>query len=240
MEASANSQLVNTMNTMDTMSPASGEPNRSEEIQVLRSPQRLSLQINGLNAGSRDKYNSNTTYIESSERGSDTSCDSQRPELQPASTSTDYLPSIPSSSLNDSDQSMDGSIGASDGNSQTFTTDHKLPHFQDTLKSLQVSGNGGPSGSHADVNLEKESEDSLGPLRSSSRPGVGKFTPGHKRTATGDVKPISFDLATSQNSDANGTTRQRSKSTGSSAHGSRIAQVTFSFHFWPHALLTRM
>lgn len=218
VEASANSPFVN------TMSPAPGEPDCSEEIQVPRSPQRLSLQINGLNAGSHEKYDSNTTCVESSERGSDTSGDSRQPELQSASTFTDYLPSIPSSSLNDPNRSMDGK-------SQASTTDQES---QDTLKSLPVNGHGRLGVSHADVKLEKESEDSLGPLRSSSqsssRPGAGNFTLGHKRTATGDIKPISSNLGATQNSDTNGTTRRRSKSTGSPAHGSRIAQVIFPFH----------
>ncbi|KAJ5190615.1 uncharacterized protein N7498_009600 [Penicillium cinerascens] len=214
VEASANSPFVN------TMPPAPGEPDCSEEIQVPRSPQRLSLQINGLNAGSHEKYDPNTTCVESSERGSDTSGDSRQPELQSASTFTDYLPSIPSSSLNDPNRSMDGK-------SQASTTDQDS---QDTLKSLPVNGHGGLGVSHADVKLERESEDSLGPLRSSnqssSRSGVGKSTLGHKRTATGDIKPISSNLGALQTSDTNWTTRRRSKSTGSPAHGSRIAQLS--------------
>lgn len=227
VEASANAQFVN------TISPAMGEVNPSEQIQVPRSPQRLSMQMNEVNAGSHDKYDSNTTYVESSERGSDTSGDSWRPEPQSTETFTDSLPSLPSSLLNDSNRSMDDSIRALDGGSPASMIDYKPPQSQDTLRSLPVDGNGYSNGSHTDVKLKKESQDSLGPLRSprqsSSRSGVGKFTLGHKRTATGDIKPVSSNLAASQNSDTNGTTRRRSKSTGSPAHGSRIAQVIFPF-----------
>ncbi|KAJ5125616.1 hypothetical protein N7526_007793 [Penicillium atrosanguineum] len=224
VEASANAQFVS-----NSISPAPGEQNRSEEIQVPRSPQQLSLQLNGSDAGSHEKDNSNT-YVESSERGSDTSGDSRRPELQSASNFTDSLPSLPSSSLNDSNRYMEDNLRTLDSDSSTPTTEQRIPHSQETSNSLSVNGNVGLNGSHADVKLEKESEDSLGPLRSprqsSPRTGAGKFTPGHKRTATGDIKPISSNLAASQNSDASGATRRRSKSTGSPAHGTRIAQLS--------------
>lgn len=226
VEASANTQFVS-----NSISPASGEPQLSEEVQVPRSPQRLSLQINGLNAGSHEKDCSNN-YVESSERGSDTSGDSRQSELQSASAFTESLPSLPLSLLNDSNRSMEDSLRAFDSDSSTPTTEQRIPHSQDTSKSLSVNGKEGLDGSHADVKLEKESEDLLGPLRSprqsSSRSGAGKFTMGHKRTATGDIKPVSSNLAASQNSDANGATRRRSKSTGSPAHETRIAQVIFS------------
>lgn len=223
VEASANAQLVN-----NSTSPSSGEPNRSEEIQVPRSPQQLSLQINGLSAGSPEKDSSNPC-VESSERGSDTSGDSRRLELQSASTFTDSLPSLPSSALNESNRSFDDSLRALDSGSSTPTTEQRIPHSRDTLRALSTNGDGRWNGSRANVKLEKEREDSLGPLRSprrsSSRSGARNFVLGHKRTATGDIKPISSNLAASQDSDANGATRRRSKSTGSPAHGTRIAQV---------------
>ncbi|KAJ6126955.1 hypothetical protein N7523_002567 [Penicillium sp. IBT 18751x] len=223
VEANANIQFAS-----KSISPISEETQLSEDIQVPRSPQQLSLQINGSNAGSHEKDCSNV-YVESSERGSDTSGDSRQSELQSASAFTESLPSLPLSSLNESSRSMEDSLRVRDSDSSTPTTE-QIPHSQDTLKSLSLNGNEGLDGSHADVKLEKESEDSLGPLRSSrqssSRLGVGKFTPGHKRTASGDIKPVSSNLEAYQDSDANGATRRRSKSTGSPAHGTRIAQLS--------------
>jgi hypothetical protein len=52
------------------------------------------------------------------------------------------------------------------------------------------------------------------------------LAPGQKRTAAGDFKTTLDPPA--HNADASGAARRRSKSTGSSAYGSRIAQVTRS------------
>ena len=77
------------------------EPARADHIQVPRSPQLLSLRLDGLNAGIQDKNTHSAAYVESSERGSDTSADGQRPEPHSASTFTDSIPSLPASLSND-------------------------------------------------------------------------------------------------------------------------------------------
>lgn len=223
-EASANTRFVNT-----STSPTVGEPSRTAEIQVPRSPRPLSLQVDGLNAGIHGKYNSTRTYVESSERGSDTSGDSQRPDMQSASTFTDSVPSLLSSSLNEPSRSMDDSFRTFDGNSQTRTADH-IPSSQEALQTWPVDGHGAIDGLNAAVKMEQGSNGSLSPVRSpkqsNSRSGTGmQFAPGHKRTATGDIKSVSSNLELPHNFDVNGAARRRSKSTGSPAHGSRIAQV---------------
>ncbi|KAJ5287280.1 hypothetical protein N7478_002966 [Penicillium angulare] len=222
MEASANTRSVNT-----SISRAPGGPIRSEEIQVPRSPQTLSLQLDGLNARIHDNSAPFPSYVESSERDSDTSTEPRRPELQPASPFTDPLSRIPSSSMNDSSPSIKvENSQSSTENAQTPTT------HSSSQEQLSVNGNG--SGLKEERYLPiKHSNGSLSPLRSlenrSSRSGSGvSSAPKHKRTATGDVKSISSSLAAphSEESDKLGATRCRSKSTGSSAHGSRIAQLS--------------
>lgn len=220
-EASADT-LVNTAASLAT------DSSRAGQVQVPRSPQPLSLQVNGLEAGVYSRRDSNVSYVESSHRGSETS-DGQRPELHSASTFTDYPPSQSSSSLNDSNRSMDldnpyymnGDIAMANTNEEISTSEalHNLK---------KTNGNGLISGTNGAVKLEKQSNGSLSPLRSSNlsnlRSSAGtRYTPGHKRTVTGDVKPIST-LAAPVASDVNGA-RRRSKSTGSPAHESRIAQV---------------
>lgn len=224
---------------------AIGEPSRAEEIQVPRSPQPLSLQINGHNAETLHNHNSNTSYVESSERGSETSVDSRRPELQSASTCTDSLPSLPSS-LNDTSQSMDlGNTRAFDGNSQESRPNHKPPNSQETSQISSINENGAIHGPHDPVVPGNDHNGSLSPLRSPkssiSRSENGmQFAPGHKHTATGGVKSVPQSLAVSRISDVNGAARRRSKSTGSPAHGSRIAQVMISLSLFLMYLLTRV
>ncbi|KAJ5089694.1 hypothetical protein N7532_008378 [Penicillium argentinense] len=216
----------------ETATPLAGDSNHTAEIQVPRSPQPLSLQVNCLEAGVYSRGNSNVSYVESSEHGSDTS-DGHRPELQSASTFTDSLPSIPSSSLNDSNRSMDldtsygviGSVGMP-------RTEQKASDLLETLHTSRANGNVTATGTNSAVKSERHSDDFISPLRSpknsSARPqGAGtRFVPGHKRTATGDIKHISSTLASSRSSDTIGAARRRSKSMGSSAHGSRIAQLS--------------
>lgn len=208
------------------------DSNRTGQIQVPRSPQPLSLQVNGLEAGVYSQSNSNISYVESSERGSETS-DSQRPELHSASTLTDSAPSQLSSSLNESNRSMEfDNISGGDGDVQMSNTNQEASPME-ALHSLQPNGNGPINGTNGAVKLEKQSNGPLSPLRSpnhlNARPGANlRYTPGHKRTATGDVKSISA-LTTLASSDSNGAARRRSKSTGSPAHGSRIAQVRVTF-----------
>ncbi|KAJ5645324.1 hypothetical protein N7507_011335 [Penicillium longicatenatum] len=216
VEASANTGSVNT-----STSRAPGAPTRTEQIQVPRSPQPLSLHIDGLNAQIHDKTSAFPQYVESSERDSDTSADARRPEPHSASTFTDSLSSLPSSSMNDSSQSIKIE------NSQSSTDDAQTPKtYSDSQDQLSVNGNGSTDG----YTSEKKSNGSMSPPQSPnhsiSRPGNGvHFALGHKRTATGDVKSIS-SLAQPQTFDAQGALRRRSKSTGSPAHGNRIAQLS--------------
>lgn len=224
-EASADT-LANTAASLAT------DSSRTGQVQVPRSPQPLSLQVNGLEAGVYSGRDSNVSYVESSDRGSETS-DGQRPELHSASTFTDSAPSQPSSSLNDSNRSMEldkpyyinGDIAMANTNEEIATLEalHNLK---------KTNGNGLMNGTNGAVKLEKQTNGSLSPLRSSNlsnlRSSAGsRHTPGHKRTVTGDVKHIPT-LAAPASSDVNGA-RRRSKSTGSPAHGSRIAQVRTLF-----------
>lgn len=234
-----------TESTNASTSQTAGEPTRTQEIQVPRSPQQLSLRIDGQNAEIYNKYSANTPYVESSERGSDTSGDSQRPELQSASTFADSFISLPSSSLDDNNRTM--ALGDShtwDENSQTPKPDRKAPDSQETSQTSFVSGKRAIDGLYSAVNLDGDRNGPSPPSRSLMRPnsrsGAGvQSTSGHKRTATGDIKPLPSNLAVPYNSDVNGAARRRSKSTGSPAHGSRIAQVMTFLHSLVF-LLTRM
>lgn len=235
-EANANTEAANTPTSLAYEKPAP-----SEQIQVPQSPQPLSLQVDGLIDRPGDKSNSSVAYVESSERGSDTSADGRRPELQSASTFTD---SLPSSWVNDSTQSMElDSFDAPSENATALGT-YQKPSIEprDASHAIPVNGNGETDGAHHAVKAEDSSHDLLPPLPSSttlkSRSGNGtNFTPGHKRTATGDIKTVSSGIASLHSADINGGARRRSKSTGASVHGSRIAQVilpSFStLAFWP-------
>jgi hypothetical protein len=207
---------------------ADREPARADHIQVPRSPQLLSLRVDGLNAGIQDKNNHSAAYVESSERGSDTSADGQRPEPHSASTFTDSIPSLPASLSNDYDHTAADSSHSFVENSQSSRTEPGSQNSQDSLHTLSVNGNG------VDIlhplKSEHSSNGSLSPARSprynTSRSNIDtQLAPRHKRTATGDIKPISAQLITPHSYDVNGASRRRSKSTGSPAHGSRIAQV---------------
>lgn len=224
-EASANDEGVA---VNPSTKRAQREPIRADHIQVPRSPQLLSLRVDGLNAGIQDKNNHSAAYVESSERGSDTSADGQRPEPHSASTFTDSIPSLPASSSNDYDHTAVDSSHSFVENSQSSRTEPGSQNSQDSLHTLLVNGSG------VDIlhplKSEHSSNGSLSPVRSprynTSRSGVDtQFAPRHKRTATGEIKPISAQLITSNSHDVNGASRRRSKSTGSPAHGSRIAQV---------------
>lgn len=206
-------------NTGSSTPRAPGVPTRAEHIQVPRSPQPLSLHLDGLNTHVHDKTSAFPQYVESSERDSDTSADARQPEPQSASTFTDSLSSLPSSSMNDFSQSIKIE------NSQSSTDDAQTPKtYSDSQDQSSVNGNGSTDG----YTSEKKSNGSMSPPyslnHSTLRSGNGvHFAPGHKRTATGDLKSIS-SLAEPQTAQA--ALRRRSKSTGSPAHGNRIAQVT--------------
>lgn len=208
---------------------APGEPAGVNQVQVPRSPQLLSLQVDGLNAGIYDKIEHGASYVESSERGSDTSADGRPPEPHSASTFTDSLPSLPASLSNDYDRAteLEGSNSFVE-NSQSSRTEPILENSQDSLHTLSVNGDGVDE--LRPLKSEHSSNGSLSPVRSSQdhapRSGIDtQFAPRHKRTATGDIKPLSAQLVTAHSDDVNGSSRRRSKSTGSPAHGSRIAQV---------------
>lgn len=194
-----------------------------EHIQLPQSLQPLSLQIDGINDRAHTKIDSTEADIEPSERGSDMSVNGQQPELQSARTFTD---SMPSSSLNDSTRSMDfDSFQAPKEDAEDAPVASTSP--QDPLRVRPVPP---VENDHYAVKAEESNHDSLPPLRSpsqlKSRAANGtSFTPGHKRTATGDIKSVSSGIAALHSADVNGT-RRRSKSTGASTHGTRIAQVS--------------
>ncbi|KAJ5173449.1 hypothetical protein N7492_006042 [Penicillium capsulatum] len=216
-EASADTEAANTNTRKGVMA--------SEQIQVPQSPQSLSLQTDGVTDRVYDKIDSTGAYIESSECGSDTSVDGQRPEIQSASTFPD---SLPSSSLNDSTRSMELD-NPKENERATSTYQNALSH-QDQLRAQPTKGDAALEQEHDAVKTEDSSQDSLPPLRSpaqlESRIRNGThFTPGHKRTATGDIKSVSSGIAALHSSDVNGV-RRRSKSTGAPTHGGRIAQLS--------------
>ncbi|KAJ5083992.1 hypothetical protein NUU61_008571 [Penicillium alfredii] len=224
-EASARAEsLVNT-----STSPASSNPTSATEVQVMRSPQPLSLQVDGLNGAKvASRHDSpNTAYIESSERGSDTSVDGRPPELQSASTLTDSLSSLPLSSANDANRSMEFGGSHANENQAIPSIDQKPQHPDGIAQNRPVNREGTMDGLYTSSGIAKSSNGSfpsvMSPKHSGTRSGM---TLGHKRTATGDVKPVSLNPAASSSSDANGAARRRSKSTGSPAHGSRIAQLS--------------
>ncbi|KAJ5460390.1 uncharacterized protein N7458_001942 [Penicillium daleae] len=206
------------------------EPARADHIQVPRSPQLLSLRVDGLNAGIQDKNNHGVAYIETSERGSNTSADGPRPEPHSASAFTDSMPSLPASLSNEYDQhaELDNSHSFVE-NSQSSRTEPNSGNSQDSL--YTPSANGGGVDILHPLKSEYSSNGSVSPVRSprhhTLRSGIDTHSAsGHKRTATGDIKPISAHPITPRPYDANGASRRRSKSTGSPAHGSRIAQLS--------------
>lgn len=224
-EPLANAEGVTNTSTMRV----AGEPAAFNQIQVPRSPQLLSLQVDGLNTGIYDKIEHSASYVESSKRGSDASADGRPLEPHSASTFTGSLPSLPASLSNDYDRAteFEGSNSFAE-NSQSSRTEPILENSQDSLHTLSVNGDGVDE--LRPLNSEHSSNGSLSPVRSSQghapRSGVDtQFAPRHKRTATGDIKLLSAQLVTPHSDDVNGASRRRSKSTGSPTHGSRIAQV---------------
>lgn len=228
-EDSANTHSMN-----NATSPVLHRPMPSAKNQTTQLPQPLSLQIDGLNAVTRahGEGNPNPAYIKSSERGSDTSGDGRRPDLS-ASTLTGPLPSIPSSSTNgNSSQSTEF------GNSHTLNGHTSIPWADQELLESQLAPpmqpvNGGFSIDRWQPSLSPIKADNVSTSPPSppkhSRTGSNfdaRLAPGQKRTAAGDFKPTLDPPA--HNADVSGAARRRSKSTGSSAYGSRIAQVTRS------------
>jgi hypothetical protein len=183
----------------------------------------LSLRVDGLSAVAvaPGEGNSTPAYIES-ERGSDTS-DGRQPDLYSASTFTGSLPSLPSS--NDTSRFPDF------GNSYTSNEHGSVPQIDQT--SLQSAM---PQTQPVNGNVAERWQPSLPTIKagngsppflsklSRTKSNFDELAPGQKRTATGDIKPVPSDIPATH-SDANGAVRRRSKSTGSSVYGSRIAQV---------------
>ncbi|KAJ5613231.1 hypothetical protein N7510_006425 [Penicillium lagena] len=209
-------------------SPVPRKP-ASDEIQVMRLPQTLSLRVDGLNAVtvSRGESDANEIdYIESSERGSDTSAEGPRPELQSANTLTDSLSSLPSISMNGASQSMDLDSPNTFSDKQG---QENSPDSHETPRALPVKGDMAINGQYAVSDAfapEKFGNGSLTPQHQHTHSVTDiQLAPGQKRTVDGDVKSVSSELP-APSSSINGTTRRRSKSTGSPAYGSRIAQLS--------------
>lgn len=227
-EASANTYSVN-----NATPPVPHKPTTPAKTRTTQSPKPkpLSLQIDGLNVviPAPGEGNSNPAYIESSERGSDTSGDGRRLDLS-ASTVTDSLSSFPSSA-NGNSQSTEF------GNSHTLNGHTSIPWVDPELLESQLAPHIQPVNGGASVDRWQPSLSPIkagnvsispppSPKHSRTRSNFdARLAPGQKRTAAGDFKST-LDPPTAHSADANGAARQRSKSTGSSAHGSRIAQVT--------------
>ncbi|KAJ5164074.1 uncharacterized protein N7500_005904 [Penicillium coprophilum] len=226
-EASANTHSMN-----NATSPVPHKPMSPVDTQITQLPQPLSLQIDGSNAVTvaRGDGNPNPAYIESSERGSDTSGDGRRLDLS-AGTITDSLSSLPSSSTNGHSQSTEF------GNSHTLNGHTSRPWVdRELLESQPVSHmqpvNGGASIDRWQPSLSPIKAGNVAispppsPKHSRTRSNFdARLAPGQKRTAAGDFKSP-LNPPTPHSADSDGPARRRSKSTGSSAYGSRIAQLS--------------
>ncbi|CAG7941836.1 unnamed protein product [Penicillium salamii] len=215
-------------NTLDAMSPVPHKTPLAEN-QSTRLQAPLSLRIDGLNATVSHSEGNPTLAYESSERGSDTSLDGRRPDLHSASTLTDSLFSYPSST-NGADQPthLDNSHNSNEHTSisrmeQEPQDTHMAPHTQPV--------NGGsidrwqpslPSIKAGNTSLSPPPSPKHSHSRSQFDAGLA---PGQKRTAAGDYKS-NIDIPKTHSTDTNGVARRRSKSTGSSLYGSRIAQLS--------------
>ncbi|CAG8199306.1 unnamed protein product [Penicillium olsonii] len=214
--------------TLGAMPPVPHQtPPAEDQSTQLQKP--LSLRIDGLNATvAHGENNPTPAYNQSSERGSDTSVDGRRPDLHSASTLTDSLFSFPSST-NGADQPthLDGSY-----NSNEHTSASQMGQEpQDTHMAPQTQSVNGGSVDRWQPSLPpiKAGDTSLSPPPSPKHSHTRSqfdagLAPGQKRTAAGDYKST-IDGPITHSTDTNGVSRRRSKSTGSSLHGSRIAQV---------------
>ncbi|KAJ5513622.1 hypothetical protein N7463_003174 [Penicillium fimorum] len=226
-EASANTHSMN-----NATSPVPHEPIPSADTQTTKLPQPLSLQIDGLNAATvaHGDGNPNPAYIESSERGSATSGDGQRLDLS-ASTLTVSLSSPSLSSTNGNNQSSEF------GNSHTLNGYTSIPWVDQELLESKLAPhmqpvNGGTSIDRWQPSLSpiKAGNVAISPPPSPKNSRTrSKFdaslAPSQKRTAAGDFKST-LDPPTPHSAATNGAARRRSQSTGSSAYGSRIAQLS--------------
>lgn len=227
-EASANTHSMN-----NATSPVPHNPRPSAKTQTTQSPRPLSLQIDGLNAVTlaHGEGNPNSAYIESLERGSDTSGDGRRLDLS-ASTVTDSLSSFPSSSTtgNNSQSTEFGNSHTLNGHTSKPWVDRESLESQLAPHMQPVNGGGSIDRWQPSLAPIKAGNASISPPPSPKHSRTrsnfdARLAPSQKRTAAGDFKST-LDIPTAHIADANGAARRRSKSTGSSAYGSRIAQVT--------------
>lgn len=206
----------------------------SVENQTTHLQQPLSLRIEGLSAVTvvHGEGNLTPTYTESSERGSETSVDGRRPDLS-ASTLADSLFSFPSST-NSADQTK--SFDDTQNLNDPITTLRTDQDVQDTHMAPQTQPVNGGS-------IDRW-QPSLSPIKAGETYLQSPFIPKHSHsrtksnfnaglasnqngTAAGDYRSH-LDNPVIQHTDLNGAARRRSKSTGASLYGSRIAQVTHS------------
>lgn len=204
----------------------------SVENQTTHLQQPLSLRIEGLSAVTvvHDEGNLTPAYTESSERGSETSVDGRRPDLS-ASTLTDSLFSFPSST-NGADQTKH--FNDSHNLNDLITTPRADQDVQDTHMAPQTQPVNGGS-----IDRWKPS---LSPIKAGDTSLQSPYVPKHSHSRTksnldaglastqngiavGDYRSH-LDNPSIQHTDLNGPARRRSKSTGASLYGSRIAQVT--------------
>jgi hypothetical protein len=222
-EASANTRSMN-----HATSPAPHKPMPSAENKPTQPLQPLSLQIDQLNATiAHGEGNSNPSYIESSERASNTSVEG-RPDH--SATLTNSLPSLPLSPKNDADQ-MTQLDNYPILNGHTSISGVEPEPLEPQIAPPKPPVNGGASIDRWQPSLPpiKAGNASISPPPSPKHSRTrshldAQWAPSQKRTAAGDFKST-IDSSAVYNADVNGA-RRRSKSTGSAAYGNRIAQVT--------------
>ncbi|KAJ5550455.1 hypothetical protein N7535_001603 [Penicillium sp. DV-2018c] len=222
-EASANTHSMN-----DAPSPAPHKQMPSVENKTTQPSQPTSLRIDQLNATiAPGGVISNPTYIESSERGSDTSVKGRSDH---SATLTDSLSSLPISPINDTDQ-MTGLDNYTISNGHTSIPGVEPKPLESQIAPPKQPVNGGASVDRWQPSLSpiRAGNASISPPPSPKHSGTeshvdAQWTPAQKRTAAGNFKPA-LDSSAVHNADVNGA-RRRSKSTSSAAYGNKIAQLS--------------
>ncbi|OQE46471.1 hypothetical protein PENCOP_c001G05520 [Penicillium coprophilum] len=226
-EASANTHSMN-----NATSSVPHKPMPPVDTQTTQLPQPLPPQIDGLNGVTvaHGDGNPSPAYIESSERGSDTSGDGRRLDLS-ASTITNSLSNLPSSSTNGHSQSTEfGNSHTLNGHTSRSWVDGELLKSQPVPHMQPVNGSASIDRWQPSLSPIKAGNVAISPPPSPQHSRTGsnfdaRLAPSQKRTAAGDFKST-LNLPTPHSADPNGPARRRSKSTGSSAYGSRIAQLS--------------
>ncbi|KAJ5773896.1 hypothetical protein N7457_008792 [Penicillium paradoxum] len=220
-EASTNTHSMN-----NALSPAPHKSIPSAEIQTTQSAQLLSLQIDGLNAVAiaHGEGNPNPAYIESSERD-------RRPDGS-ASTLTDSLSGLLSSSSSDVGHAKElgNNPNPLNGHTTRPEIDQELLESRLAPQTEPMNGNTSIDRWQPSLSPIKASNASISPppspKHSRTRSNFDtRLASGQKRKAAGGFKSI-LDSPAISSADASGPGRRRSKSTGSSAYGSRIAQLS--------------